>query len=217
MINLCFHGIGTPQRPLEDGEARYWITEDLYAAVLDEVAGRDDVRLSFDDSNLSDVEVGLEGLLRHGLSATFFVIAGRLDQPGSLSADQVRDLRANGMLIGSHGMDHVSWRSLSPTESRRELVEARELLADVVGGPVEEAALPRGQYGRRTLVRLRELGYSHVHTSDRRRSAPTAWLQHRFSLRSEDTVESLRRDVLADQALARRLTGAVKSRVKQLR
>ena len=217
MINLCFHGIGTPRRELEPGEAHYWIDEDLYAAVLDEVAGRDDVRLSFDDSNVSDLEIGLEGLVRHGLTATFFVIAGRLDHPGSLSAEQVRELRSHGMAIGSHGMDHVPWRSLDQAAQQRELVDARALLAETVGAPVDEAALPRGQYERRTLARLRDLGYAHVHTSDRQTSDPAAWLQHRFSLRSDDTVDGLRREVLSPQPFRRRLTTRLKSRVKQLR
>lgn len=217
MINICFHGIGTPARELEPGEAGYWITEDYYAAVLDEVAGRDDVRLSFDDSNASDVEIGLEGLLRRGLTAAFFVIAARLDQPGSLSAEQVRELRARGMTIGSHGMDHVPWRALSEAAAQRELVDARRVLTEIVGAAVDEAALPLGRYERRTLVRLRELGYTHVHTSDRQPSDPAAWLQHRFSLRSTDTLESLRRDVLSPPALTRRVAAGLKTRLKQLR
>ncbi|GAA3579201.1 polysaccharide deacetylase family protein [Microlunatus spumicola] len=217
MINICFHGIGTPQRELEPGEAGYWISEDLFDTVLEEVSGRDDVRLSFDDSNVSDVEIGLEGLLRHDLSATFFVIAGRLDQPGSLSAEQVRQLRSQGMTIGSHGMDHVPWRSLSEAAQRRELVDARTILSEVVGEPVDEAALPLGRYERRTLGRLRELGYAHVHTSDRLPSKSSAWLQHRFSLRSDDTADSVRNDLLTPGPWARRLLGRAKSGVKQLR
>jgi peptidoglycan/xylan/chitin deacetylase (PgdA/CDA1 family) len=217
MINVCFHGIGTPQRELEPGEARYWISEDFYEAVLTEVAARKDVRLSFDDGNVSDVEVGLDGLLRHGLSATFFVIAGRLDQPGSLSTDQVRGLWAQGMAIGTHGMDHVPWRSLSDDARQREFVDARQVLARAVGAPVDEAALPLGQYERGTLSRLRQLGYTHVYTSDRHSSEPSAWLQHRFSLRSDDVLDSLRRDVLSAGPLTHRVLGRLKSGLKQVR
>lgn len=217
MINICFHGIGTPRRSLEPGEAQYWITEDFYEAVLVEVAARGDVRLSFDDSNVSDVEVGLDGLLRHKLTATFFVIAGRLDQPGSLSTQQVRSLRARGMTIGSHGMDHVPWRSLSDEAQQREYVDARQVLTGVLGAPVDQAALPLGQYERRTLNRLRQLGYTHVHTSDRRPSSPSSWLQHRFSLRSDDTLDSLRQDVLEAAPLSQRVLGRLKSGIKQLR
>nr|WP_269778607.1 polysaccharide deacetylase family protein [Microlunatus antarcticus] len=172
--------------------------------------------MSFDDSNASDIEIGLDGLVRHGLTASFFVIAARLDRPGSLSAEQVRELRDHGMAVGSHGMDHVPWRALSDAAQQRELEQARQVLAEVVGAPVTEAALPLGQYDRRTLTRLQQLGYTHVHTSDRRSSKPSAWLQHRFSLRSDDTVDSLHA-ILRGEPLARRLVGRLKGGVKQLR
>src|SRR5262245_37046734 len=60
IINLSFHGVGTPPlAPREPGEHDYWIGHDGFLAVLDEVVGRDDVRLSFDDGNASDVEAAL--------------------------------------------------------------------------------------------------------------------------------------------------------------
>ena len=117
LVNLCFHGIGRPQRDLEPGEATYWIDVDLYHRVLDEVMDDPRVRISFDDGNASDIEIGLPGLVERGLDATFFVLAGRLGAPGSLSADQVGALVGQGMRIGSHGMDHRPWRGLRGARS----------------------------------------------------------------------------------------------------
>src|SRR5690349_5004764 len=93
VFNVCFHGIGRPARLLEPGEDAYWISADTYHRILDSIAPRSDVRLSFDDGNISDVEIGLPGLLERGLTATFFPLVGRLDQPGSLGHDHVRELR----------------------------------------------------------------------------------------------------------------------------
>lgn len=215
LVNICFHGIGTPRRELEPGEARYWVGTELYHRLLDEVADRDDVRLSFDDGNVSDVEVGLPGLVERGLDATFFVLAGRLGSVGSLDADAVQELAAAGMAVGSHGMDHRSWRAMDEATAHRELVEARDRLADVVGSPVRQAALPLGRYDRRLLGRLRRAGYTRVHTSDRRPAAPDGWQQPRYSVRAEDTLESLRRSVLAPpparEVLARGAVGLAKS------
>lgn len=215
LVNLCFHGIGSPRRELEPGEHRYWIGPDLYHRLLDEVADRDDVRLSFDDGNASDVEVGLPALVERGLTATFFVLAGRLDAAGSLDRDAVRTLAAAGMAVGTHGMDHRSWRGMDERTARRELVEARECLAGAVGAAVDQAALPLGQYDRVLLRRLRRLGYARVHTSDRRPATADGWQQPRYSVRSGDTVEGLRRSVLAPrparEVLARRAVGQVKS------
>jgi peptidoglycan/xylan/chitin deacetylase (PgdA/CDA1 family) len=216
-INVCFHGIGVPGRELEPGESRYWIGADTFLAVLDELAGRRDVRISFDDGNASDVAQGLPALKERGLRATFFVLAGRLDTPGSLSSDQVRMLVAEGMTVGSHGMDHRPWVDLDDATRRRELVEARDHLRTVTGRAVEEAALPLGRYDRRLLGRLRTLGYRHVHTSDRAWARAGAWLQPRFSVLATDTVESLRREVLTRPSPGRRAERAAVRLVKRLR
>jgi peptidoglycan/xylan/chitin deacetylase (PgdA/CDA1 family) len=215
VINICFHGIGRPGRDLEPGEDRYWVGEDTFLRILDEVADRPDVRVSFDDGNASDITTGLPALQERGLTATFFVLAGRLGSPGSLDEGEVRELHRRGMAVGSHGMHHRPWRRMSPGVSDEELVEARERIADAVGAPVLEAACPLGAYDRALLRRLRRLGYVRVHTSDRRHAREGAWLQPRFSARREDTAQSLRADVLSRPGAARRVRlsaiGLVKS------
>ncbi len=216
-VNICFHGIGTPERALEPGEDAYWISPYLYEQVLDEVAGRADVRLSFDDGNRSDVDIALQGLLDRGLTATFFPLAGRLETGGSLDPADLRALRAAGMNVGSHGMDHRPWRGLTPSERRRELVEAREQLSEAAGAPIEEVALPLGRYDRDVLGALRATGYRRVHSSDRRPARPAAWLQPRYSVRRGDTLESVRRDILTPPAPLRRLRSEAVGVVKRLR
>lgn len=191
VVNLCFHGVGTPRRDLEPGEAEYWISERTFLDVLDLVEGRDDVRLSFDDGNLSDATVGLPALAARGLHAEFFVIAGRIGESGSLGPEEIGLLVASGMSIGSHGMHHRSWRETPAHELDRELGEARDLLASVAGGPVHTAACPLGAYDRRVLAELRRRGYTRVMTSDRAAARRDRWLQPRFSLRRVDDAQSV--------------------------
>lgn len=217
VVNLCFHGIGTPRRQLEAGEDRYWITPKLYDEILDEAAGRPDVRISFDDGNKSDVDVALDGLLDRGMTATFFVVAGRLDSPGSLEEDDVRALHARGMTIGTHGMEHRTWRGMDPQTSRRELVEARQRLAEVTGEHVEQAALPLGQYDRTVLSALRGYGYRAVYTSDRCLARHGSWIQPRYSVRRTDTIESIRGEALTRPGLRRRLKAEAVGVAKRLR
>lgn len=215
--NVCFHGIGAPGRAIDDAdESHYWIDRDTYLRVLDEIATWPATALSFDDGNASDIEIGLPALVERGLTATFFVLAGRLDTPGSLTTEDVAALQRAGMRVGSHGMDHVSWRSMTPAVRQRELVDARAVIAEIVG-EVTEAALPRGQYDRTTLTWLRRLGYQAVHTSDRRPAAPGAWLQPRFSVTSDDTPATLVRAALAPRPPLERATLELKGLVKRLR
>ncbi|GGR51360.1 glycosyl transferase [Actinoplanes ianthinogenes] len=216
-INILFHGIGTPQRELEPGEDQYWISEAAFEAILDEVAGWPDVRLSFDDSNTSDVEIALPALLERGLTAEFFVLAGRLDLPGSLGADDLRTLIKNGMPVANHGMWHHPWRGMDDATTRAELAEARDRISSVIGRPVTRAACPLGRYDRKTLASLRRLGYTTVFTSDRRPATPGRWLQPRFSVYRDDTPESVRAAVERSRSLRPRLRNAAAGVVKRWR
>jgi peptidoglycan/xylan/chitin deacetylase (PgdA/CDA1 family) len=215
--NICFHGIGKPQRELEPGEADYWISVDAFHEILDAIGARRDVTLSFDDGNVTDVEIGLPALLDRKLTARFFPLAGRLDQPGSLTSSALRDLRQNQMRIGTHGMDHIPWRGLDREQQWREFILARDRLAEASGGPIIEAALPLGRYDRRVLSQLQHLGYTRVYSSDRSPARQGAWLQPRFSVHADDTPKSFCAEVLRPPSLPRRVRARVSGLVKRLR
>jgi peptidoglycan/xylan/chitin deacetylase (PgdA/CDA1 family) len=213
--NICFHGIGAPGRELEPGEDVYWISVDAFVGMLDVLAGRTGVRISFDDGNKSDAEIAADALQARGLSATFFVVAGRLGAPGSLDRDDIHRLQRAGMAIGTHGMDHRPWRGLAAAELERELVDARMRIAEAVGHPVDEAAVPLGAYDRRLLQALRRLGYTKVHTSDRFPAREGDWLQPRFSVVATDTPETLENELLATPPAS--LLRRARIRLKRLR
>jgi peptidoglycan/xylan/chitin deacetylase (PgdA/CDA1 family) len=218
MINLSFHGVGTPPGPpRESGEHDYWVRHDAFLSLLDEVQGRDDVRLSFDDGNASDLEIALPALVERGMAADFFVVAGRLGTPGNLDGDGVRALRDAGMRVGTHGMDHRSWRGLDDGQLAAELVEAREAIAEATGSAVDAAALPLGQYDRSVLAALRRLDYRVVYSSDARRARAGAWFQPRYSVRAGDTPRSVRETVLAPPRAQERLRGHLVGLVKRWR
>jgi peptidoglycan/xylan/chitin deacetylase (PgdA/CDA1 family) len=217
MLNVCFHGVGQPLRDLEPGEGAYWIETERFTDILDELASWPNVRISFDDGNASDAEIALPALTERGMKADFFVLAGRLGVKGSVDGDGVRELRRHGMTIGSHGMHHRSWRGLTDHETAEELEVARDLIADAAGASIDMAACPLGAYDRTVLRRLRERGYRHVFTSDRRRARARMWLQSRYSVRLDDTPASLRKAVLGSPTLKEWARGAAVGLVKRWR
>lgn len=176
---LTFHGIGEPPPHVTGSERDVWVSRDLYEETLDEVARRPNVLVTFDDGNRSDVEIALPSLRRRGLTAKFFVLADRLDEPGYLTSEQVRELSETGMTVGSHGLHHRSWRTLGSDELRNDLERARSLLEDAAGSRVREVSCPFGEYDRRVLRELRGLGHDRVYTSDGGNARPGAWLQPR--------------------------------------
>jgi peptidoglycan/xylan/chitin deacetylase (PgdA/CDA1 family) len=209
-INLTFHGIGAHERRLDHGEGDVWLSRERFESVLDAVAGRDDVRITFDDGNASDLELALPALRRRGLTGTFFVVAGRLGAPGFVDADGVRELADAGMAIGCHGMNHRPWRKLDDAALDEELVEARARLERIVGRPVTAAACPFGSYDRRVLRALRRSGYRTVYTSDGGTATPRGWLQPRTTVRPDHGPELVGRIAAANGTLRRRAKLTVK-------
>ena len=213
---LNFHGVGPPPRDLEPGEARVWRTLDEVRGALDLVAGQPDVAITVDDGNRSDVELLLPELRRRDLTATFFVVAGRMGHEHFLRWEDLSALTEAGMRIGSHGMHHRSWRGLSGTALREEVVQAKLVLENGLGRPVDEAALPFGDYGRRVLLAARRAGYRRVYTSDGGSADPASWLQPRISLTSGVTEERLR-TMLSRESSRRRASLRLKRLAKSLR
>ncbi|MGC3940392.1 polysaccharide deacetylase family protein [Roseobacter sp. EG26] len=166
---IILHGIGAPQRPLEPGEEVFWLSQAQFLAVLDDIEkmGPAAPLITFDDGNASDLAIALPELERRNLKATFFLLSGRLGQPGSLTEADVTTLAQAGHPIGLHGCDHVDWRGLDAQARKREFITAREKLSDLAGQKIETAAAPFGLYNRQTLQDLRALGFQALYTSDR--------------------------------------------------
>lgn len=121
--------------------------------------------ITFDD--------GLHGVLRHalpillelGLPATVFAIADpaacKQPWPGSraMTDDELRDLAAQGITIGSHTMSHISLPGLSSAALRHELSDSRKRLEDVVQRRVDLLAYPYGHHDPHVRAAARETGY----------------------------------------------------------
>jgi peptidoglycan/xylan/chitin deacetylase (PgdA/CDA1 family) len=183
VLILNFHGIGEPMRPMDPSdEINVWLDCDDFAGLIERVARDPRVRITFDDGNKSDVDIALPIMLEHGLIATFLPIVAKLGKPGYLTDDDVGLLVRSGMIVGTHGMNHQSWRRLSVEDAHEEMVASRDRLQQLTGRPVNAAACPFGQYDRRALARLRRAQYRTVFTSDGGWADPRQWLQPRMTI-----------------------------------
>jgi len=64
-----------------------------------------------------------------------------------MSWDQVREVSANGIAIGSHSMNHPVLAQLSDEEQRWELRESKSLIEEKISQPVRSLAYPVGGEG----------------------------------------------------------------------
>lgn len=185
---LTFHGLGEPPDGIVEAERKVWVPVEWFEAIVDRLP-RQGVKLAFDDGNVSDVEHALPALSRRGLTARFFVLVGRINTGGSLSALDLSSLHNAGMGIGSHGLHHCDWRTLGDEELENELVTSRRALAELIGEDIHEAACPFGSYDRRVLRASRAAGYRRIYNSDGGAGSARTWLAPRTTVNRSHPLE----------------------------
>jgi peptidoglycan/xylan/chitin deacetylase (PgdA/CDA1 family) len=121
--------------------------------------------ISVDDGYVDDVTRILPALEQFHMVATFFVITGRMTEPGFLTADQIRELDRAGMDVGDHTAHHVDLRRLTPAELESETAGSRQALQSVVGHPVYYFAYPFGYYDDAVLSAVRSAGFTMAYTT----------------------------------------------------
>jgi peptidoglycan/xylan/chitin deacetylase (PgdA/CDA1 family) len=129
------------------------------------------VGLTFDDGYADFLHEALPVLLRHGCSATVFVLPGRAGGSNAwdplgprkplLTEEGIRALAGAGMEIGSHGMRHRDLTALADDELREETHGSREAIRRLTGtGPVG-FCYPYGTADRRVVASVRDAGYAY--------------------------------------------------------
>jgi len=122
------------------------------------------VAITFDDGcNTNLIAAAL--LKQAGFSATFYIISGLLGRNGYLSAGEVRELFDAGFEIGSHSMDHRYLPTLCENDLRKELLQSKDQIEQIIGSGLEHLSCPGGFWSRTVAELAKQFGYSSVATS----------------------------------------------------
>lgn len=128
------------------------------------------VGLTFDDGYLGVLEHAIPELQRNDFTATMFIVSGQLGGTNAwdagpiwplLTADQVRQVAAAGMEIGSHTVTHTRLAGVTPDRLTTEVNESKSVLTDLLGHPVSGFAYPWGDMDPAARQAVRDAGYSY--------------------------------------------------------
>jgi len=129
--------------------------------------------LTYDDGGASALAAG-EAMQQRGIRGCFFITTARIGTPGFVSADDLRSLRRDGHLIGSHSHTHPANIAQLDTEALHdEWRRSVDTLEQVLGEPVHAASVPGGFMSTAVLraaeaAGIRTLFTSEPTTNDRR-------------------------------------------------
>jgi peptidoglycan/xylan/chitin deacetylase (PgdA/CDA1 family) len=218
---LNIHGIGPQPNHVQPDEAHYWC-EDLrvFDRILDmipDVSARSGtpIEITFDDGNASDFTYALPALTRRGMVASFFVCAGRIGQASYLDKKAMTEMVAAGMMIGSHGWNHIDWRNADRQTLAKETGDAKRTIEDTIGKRVDSVAIPFGSYDRRVIDSLKI--FSTVYTSDGGLAPPLSRFVPRVSYNKDWTEPKLSELASRREGLLVALKRSVTSKVKRMR
>ena len=181
-VVLCYHGVTAAQADRFARQMRMISGRIVPIEALDTPPtgrGRPDVILTFDDAFVNLIDRALPTLRDSGAPATIFAVAGNLGEPPKWSmpaghpdravrtmteAELIAVARDPGVRIGSHTMTHPSLDRLDAERAREELVTSRDRLESMLGGAIEDLALPHGAGTAETIRLARDAGYRRVLT-----------------------------------------------------
>jgi len=183
-----YHHIGDPPPGVRGHEIELWVGREAFAAQMAYVgkagyqvvsagelaAGfqrerglpRKPLVLTFDDGYEDFYTQAWPVLREHGLTATIFVCSGIVGRAGHLTWDQLRQLVAAGIEVGSHGVTHRPLTTMTPAGVRRELVDSKRTIQDQIRAPVRVFSFPTGRHNRHVVLAVELAGYDAAVTTD---------------------------------------------------
>jgi peptidoglycan/xylan/chitin deacetylase (PgdA/CDA1 family) len=154
------------------------------SAALDGLLGKGDlphhgVVLTFDDGYQNFREYAFPVLQRYHFPATVFLVAGLLgknakwlEDDGRFGAplmdrDTIRELRARGVVFGSHSLTHPFLTKIDRSGREEEIKDSKSALEDLLGEEVQYFCYPSGDYDAGVAEAVKDAGYAAALTCDR--------------------------------------------------
>jgi peptidoglycan/xylan/chitin deacetylase (PgdA/CDA1 family) len=100
--------------------------------------------ITFDDGWSDGYDYAYPIMQKYGYVGVFFVISGRINQPGAMTSEQLVELDATGNEIGNHTVDHLSLSTLTFQRAKEEIDTASAQIAQAIHKRPTSLAYPMG-------------------------------------------------------------------------
>jgi peptidoglycan/xylan/chitin deacetylase (PgdA/CDA1 family) len=129
--------------------------------------------VTFDDGFENFFEIASPELIKRNIPSTVFIIANALGKAFGpkgrsekvMSAQQIRTLPMDLVTIGSHTLSHPFLPLLSEEDARREIMQSRAQIEEILDRKVLLFSFPFGGFDERLVEVCRAAGYQRVFTT----------------------------------------------------
>lgn len=116
------------------------------------------VSVSVDDGYPADIKVA-EILGKKGIAATFYIPIKNADGLPVINRSQISSL-AESFEIGGHTYSHQDLTKMPIARAKREIVDGKKALEDIVGKKINAFAPPKGKYNEAIIGLTRQAGFT---------------------------------------------------------
>jgi peptidoglycan/xylan/chitin deacetylase (PgdA/CDA1 family) len=155
----------------EEAAYRYSVTTERFrehVVRLQQLRGKSrESQITFDDGHISQFANAIPILNHFREQAVFFITPGWTGKrSGYMNWNHLRELRAGGYEVQSHGWSHTLLTQCSPSKLQYELVRSKKELQDRLGTNVDAISMPGGRWSPEVLSACVAAGYTRVFISD---------------------------------------------------